>query len=195
MVMADPSDRGHGKNRKGQEENGDQETPKKQRGGGGAGGGGGTFRPPAKPYCFYCQVANKPPTSPLHYLSECPFVTCHSRSELVAKFCDSCKANVKFCVNPSQHTAVAVPDTFVGAVVDLSPEFTLSAATWEEPPLFEKSKYRGKLESQTLLTSEITLLNGDDSITVQCLWDSGSESSFFHPGLLPFALQQRKQSF
>ena len=88
-----------------------------------------------------------------------------------------------------------MPDTFVGAVVDLSPEFTLSAATWEEQPLFEKSENRGKLGSQTLLTSEITLLNGDDSITVQCLWDSGSESSFFHPGLLPFALQQRKQSF
>ena len=63
--------------------------------------------------------------------------------------------------------------------MDLSPEFTVSAATWEEQTLFEKSKNRGKLGSQTLLTSEIKLLNGEDSITVQCLWDSGSESSFF----------------
>ena len=54
---------------KGQEENGNQETLKKPRGNEGARRGRETFRPPAIPYCLFCQASNKAPTSPLHYLS------------------------------------------------------------------------------------------------------------------------------
>ena len=41
----------------------------------------------------------------------------------------------------------------------------------------------------------MTLVKGDDSITVEALWDPGSESSFFSAALLPFAVSQRDQSF
>ena len=41
----------------------------------------------------------------------------------------------------------------------------------------------------------MTLIHGDDSITVEALWDPGSESSFFLAALLPFAVSQRDQSF
>ena len=58
-----------------------------------------------------------------------------------------------------------------------------------------KAVNKGALGQTTLLTSWLTLRNGNDSIRVQCLWDSGSESSFFHPGLLPFATHQKKIDF
>ena len=54
---------------------------------------------------------------------------------------------------------------------------------------------RGSLGSASLLTSPLTLINGDDSITVEALWDPGSESSFFSAALLSFAVSQRDQSF
>ena len=45
------------------------------------------------------------------------------------------------------------------------------------------------------MTSTLTLVNEGDSITVQALWDPGSESSFFASDLLPFAINQRKVRF
>ena len=64
------------------------------------------------------------------------------------------------------------------------------ASTWA----FD-SVNKGSLGSGTLLTSVLTLLNGQDTIKVNCLWDTGSESSFFSPALLPFATDQRNTSF
>ena len=54
---------------------------------------------------------------------------------------------------------------------------------------------RGSLGSPSLLISSLTLINGEDTITVQALWDPGSESSFFASDLLPFATNQRDVSF
>ena len=54
---------------------------------------------------------------------------------------------------------------------------------------------RGSLGSASLLTSSLTLTNGGYSITVEALCDPGSESSFFSADLLPFAVNQRDQSF
>ena len=45
------------------------------------------------------------------------------------------------------------------------------------------------------MTSSLTLVNEEDTITVQALWDRGSESSFFASDLLPFATNQRKVRF
>ena len=41
----------------------------------------------------------------------------------------------------------------------------------------------------------LTLANGNDTITVEALWDPGSESSFFASHLLPFSVDRRDQSF
>ena len=38
-------------------------------------------------------------------------------------------------------------------------------------------------------------MKGEETITIEALWDPGSESSFFSAALLPFALSQRDQSF
>ena len=54
---------------------------------------------------------------------------------------------------------------------------------------------RGSLGSASLLTSSLTLANGNDNITVEALWDPGSESSFFASDLLPFSVDRREQSF
>ena len=54
---------------------------------------------------------------------------------------------------------------------------------------------KGALGQTTLLTCWLTLQNGNDSIRVQSLWDSESESSFFNQGLLPFATYQRRIDF
>ena len=54
---------------------------------------------------------------------------------------------------------------------------------------------RGSLGSASLLTSSLTLVNEGDTITIEALWDPGSESSFFSSDLLPFAVNRRDQSF
>ena len=76
-------------------------------------------------------------------------------------------------------------------------EFTLvaSSVVANISPWPQQVLNKGGLGQQTLLTSKITLKNGDDSVSVKVLWDSGSESSFFHPALLPFATHQRKIDF
>ena len=38
-------------------------------------------------------------------------------------------------------------------------------------------------------------INGEDSIQIECLWDSGSENSLFSLALLPFAISQRPAAF
>ena len=53
---------------------------------------------------------------------------------------------------------------------------------------------RGSLGSASLLTSSLTLVNGNDTITVEALWDPGSELSFFSSDLLPFSVHRRDQS-
>mgnify|MGYP007121936997 CR=1 FL=1 len=54
---------------------------------------------------------------------------------------------------------------------------------------------RGSLGSASLLTGSLTLANGNDTITVEALWDPGSKSSFFASDLLPFSVDRRDQSF
>ena len=54
---------------------------------------------------------------------------------------------------------------------------------------------RGSLGSPSLLTSSLTLINEEDTLTIQALWDPGSESSFFSSDLLPFACHKRDVSF
>ena len=100
-------------------------------------------------------------------------------------FCLQCNRNTKLCKSPSTHQRGHIPETFVGAAqrLDYAEE---QASTWAYD-----SANKGSLGSSTLLTSELTLLNGEDTIKVNCLWDMGSESSFFSPALLPFGTDQR----
>ena len=105
-------------------------------------------------------------------------------------FCPQCKYNVKLCKSSTTHTHGHIPETFVGATVRLDHEEREQASTWG----FE-SINKGSLGSSTLLTSTLNLINGQDTIKVNCLWDSGSESSFFSPALLPFAINQRQTAF
>ena len=72
----------------------------------------------------------------------------------------------------------------------IDPEETDQVAVWSYQCI-----NRGSLGSASLLTSTVTLVKGNDSITVEALWDPGSESSFFSAALLPFAVSQRDQSF
>ena len=54
---------------------------------------------------------------------------------------------------------------------------------------------QGSLGSASLLTISLTLGNGGDTITVEALWDPGSESSFFSSDLVLFAFNKRNQTF
>ena len=72
----------------------------------------------------------------------------------------------------------------------IDPEETEQVAVWSYQCI-----NRGSLGSASLLTSTLTLVNGDDSITVEALWDPGCESSLFSAALVPFAVSQRDQSF
>ena len=123
----------------------------------------------------------------------------HKCPEIMKKttsFCATCRTHVKICSSPNVHTAVSLPESFAGAAVGLAgTEYSLNASTWLYKPIFDMGANKGCLGQTTLLTSWVTLRNGDDSIKIQWVWDSGTESGFFHQGLLPFALQQRKQSF
>ena len=105
-------------------------------------------------------------------------------------FCPQCKFNITLCKSPTTHNCSYIPETFVGAAVRIDHEEEEQASTWG----FD-SINKGSLGSTTLLTSVITLINGQDTIKVNCLWDSGSESSFFSPAFLPFATDQRKTYF
>ena len=100
-------------------------------------------------------------------------------------FCPQCKRNIKLCKSPSTHQRGHIPETFVGAAVRLDHEEEQASTC-----AFD-SVNKGSLGSSTLLT----LLHGQDIIKVNCLWDTGSESSFLSPALLPFATDQRNTSF
>ena len=89
------------------------------------------------------------------------------------------------------HTTSPIPATFLGHVSGLAlHEEEGQAALWTQ-----NCVNRGSLGSPSLLTSSLTLINEGDTITVQALWDPGSESSFFASDLLPFATNQRDVSF
>ena len=99
------------------------------------------------------------------------------------------QVNTKLCRSPTNHTPGFIPETFVGHG-RIDPEETKQVAVWS----YQCIK-RGSLGSASLLTSILTLVKGDYSITVKALWDPGSESSFFSAALLPFAVSQRDQTF
>jgi hypothetical protein len=106
-------------------------------------------------------------------------------------FCASCKTNKKLCISRNLHQAVPVPESFAGAGLM---DFTLvaSSVVANSRPWPPQVLNKGGLGQQTLLTSQITIKNGDDSVRVKVFWDSGSESCFFHPALFPFATHKRK---
>ena len=101
-------------------------------------------------------------------------------------FCPVCKLNTKLCMAPTNHTQSFIPETFVDHAARLDYEEAGQAATWSHHCI-----NKGSLGSASLLTSSLTLINGDDTIQVKALWDAGSESSFFLAALLPFAVSQR----
>ena len=78
----------------------------------------------------------------------------------------------------------------MGAALRLEPQDAGEESTWGYETI-----NKGTLGSSTLLTSTLTLVYQGDSCQVEALWDSGSESSFFHPALLPFATITRKHAF
>ena len=89
------------------------------------------------------------------------------------------------------HTPSHIPATFLGHASGRAlHEEAGQAALWTKSCI-----NRGSLGSASLLTSSLTLVNEGDTITVEALWDPGSESSFFASDLLPFAVNQRDQSF
>ena len=105
-------------------------------------------------------------------------------------FCRQCKYNVKLCRSPTTHNPGSLPETFVGAAVMMDHEEDEQIRTWGF-----NSINKGSFCSNTLLTSNFTLVNGKYTIQVNCLWDSGLKSSFFSPALLPFTTHQQQTSF
>ena len=126
---------------------------------------------------------------------KCPdFLKKASRSS-GPQFCASCKSHTKLCISPSLHQAVTLPESFAGAGL-MEKEYTLIASTMaSSTPWPTEAVNKSALGQTTLLTCWLTLQNGNDSIRVQSLWDSESESSFFNQGLLPFATHQRRIDF
>ena len=54
---------------------------------------------------------------------------------------------------------------------------------------------KGRLGDPASLTGWVTLKKGADVTMVPCLYDSGSESTYFHPELEPMGLSRRKKTF
>ena len=89
------------------------------------------------------------------------------------------------------HTKSFTLETFVGQAAGRAlHEEAGQAALWTKTCV-----NRGSLDSASLLTSSLTLVNGVDTITVEALWRPGSESSFFSGDFLPFAVNNKDQSF
>ena len=137
--------------------------------------------------CLGCFRSKGPPGSPQHKCSPKESEGQPYRQH----FCITCQTNTKLCKDPSKHVKSAIPATFLGHVSgqplqeqeDQVALWTHHCVNW------------GSLGSPSLLTSTLTLVNEGDSITIQALWDPGSESSFFSSDLLPFSINQRKVRF
>ena len=169
-------------------------------------------------------MAKKRPDT-THWLHACPWVNSASKSDLVTTlptlclgclkrkggtdkhtcsaslsegqtfqkhFCIKCQIHSKLCKDPAQHTRSAIPATFSGHVSGQPlQEEEEQVALWTQ-----NCVNKGSLGSPSLLTSSITLVSiTGDTITIEALWDPGSESSFFSSDLLPFATNQRKVRF
>ena len=80
-------------------------------------------------------------------------------------FCASCKTNKKLCLSPNLHQAVTVPESFAGAGL-METDYTLvaSSVVANSSPWPQEVLNKGGLGQQTLLTSQITLKNGDDRV-------------------------------
>ena len=165
--------------------------------------------------CTFCVAKKRPDTA--HIIGFCQWLSSTSKSDLLTTlpnvclgclrtkdgahkcpenlkeggnlkyFCTICKLNNRICLAPATHTKSSIPETFLG--------HALGRALHEEPgqaALWTKSCVnRGSLGSTSLLTSSLTLVNEGDTITVEALWDPGSESSFFSSDLLPFAVNKK----
>ena len=89
------------------------------------------------------------------------------------------KVHVKLCVNTNLHQVVIVPESFAGVGL-MESDYTLvaSSVVANSSPWPQQVLNKGGLGQQTLLTSKITLKNGNESVSVRVLWDSGSESIY-----------------
>ena len=67
----------------------------------------------------------------------------------------------------------------------------LAMQAGESPP----AKNRGQLGHPAPLTSQVTLKKDGQTMLVSCLFDSGLESSYFHPDLERMATSQRRKRF
>ena len=132
--------------------------------------------------CFGC--LRKKISNVVHKFAD--FLKKASRS-LGPQFCASFKSHTKLCISPNFHQVVTLPESFARAGL-MEPDCTQIASTMaSSSPWPANTVNKGALGQTTLLTSWLTLQNVNDSIRVQCVWDSESESGFFHPGLLAFA--------
>ena len=93
--------------------------------------------------------------------------------------CASCKCHKMLCTSPNLHQAVTVPESFAAAGL-METDYTLVASSVgaSSSPWPLQVLNKGGLGQQTLLTSKITLKNGNESVSVRVLWDSGSESIY-----------------
>ena len=137
--------------------------------------------------CLGCLQSKGPPGTPQHKCS--PKI---SEGQALHKyFCIKCQTHNKLCKDPAQHARSAIPATFSGHVSGQPlQEEEEQVALWTQ-----NCVNRGSLGSPSLMTSSLTLVNEGDTITVEALWDPGSESSFFASDLLPFATNQRNIRF
>ena len=111
------------------------------------------------------------------------------------EFCATCKTHKKLCSSPATHQAEPIPSTFSGAAFyDAKPAGRLgrlgaSARLPLNVPILApqhtsiRPQNRGSIGDPAPLTSLITIKRGNDLVTVAALFDSGSESSYFHPSL------------
>ena len=130
--------------------------------------------------CLGCLKRKGPPGSPQHKCS--PRVS--EGQTFQQHFCIKCQTTTKLCKDPAKHAKSAIPATFSGHVSGQPlQEEEAQVALWTHHCV-----NRGSLGSPSLMTSTLTLVNEEDTITVQALWDPGSESSFFASDLLPFAI-------
>ena len=67
---------------------------------------------------------------------------------------------------------------------------TMHAGSLEQPV-----ENKGRLGDPASLTGWVTIKKGADVMMIPCLYDGGSESTYFHPELEPMGILRRKKTF
>ena len=126
------------------------------------------------------------------------------------RFSEQCQVHSKLCAAPSSHAASPIPPTFSGAAF-WNPR---GASQIGQDPVRGNSKRdvailahyrnanpgvvpqnRGRLRDPAPLTSVLTVRRGADLMTVGFIFNSGSESSYFHPDMERIGVTRRKKQF